>query len=342
MAKTSSPTALDYFGPGLREITRRVQRGVAHARLAWVNRSLARAEKTLGLLAWQQADYDPETQRLVQAIHDVEKEQTALVNEAAVLGQEIRKGQLEREAARRQQDEARRRMEGERTRLTAPQAELERRLADRRKVEPNFMRHIPDLDRELRDTQRLYNELLSSDRQGPQVRQEIARLRERIVAIPNEKNDLRTQHLRTVTEIQSTEQALARGAEDVVRLEQEMGESEARWHAEETVQTDRVREQEREKNHIEKRIDALEGLKANPYLQIGQVLADHNIGPVNQPEALETVRQLRFRAGALEQELLESTAASEAEAGSEMGQSLLLWVGGVSGLVLFVLAVLLA
>ena len=74
---------MDYFSPGPRELARKLNRQTARRRLAAINRALAAAETELGLLGWQQADYDADTQRQVREIQSVEKEQTRLTNEAA-------------------------------------------------------------------------------------------------------------------------------------------------------------------------------------------------------------------------------------------------------------------
>ena len=186
--------------------------------MLWVRRELAKAETELGLLGWQQADYDDETQRQVEAIQHVEREQSRLTNEAAALGNEIRQLQAEREVGRKQYEEQCRAIEAERKQVLAPHDQIERQLVEKRKIEPNFEKRIPELDRELREVQRRYKELLSVPRETLQVRQELIHLRERSVAIPNEKSDLRTQHLRTVSEIRALEVALQRESEAVTFL----------------------------------------------------------------------------------------------------------------------------
>jgi hypothetical protein len=54
---------VDYFSPGAREIARILGRVLNRLRMLAQRRRLARAETELGLLGWQQADYDEDTQR---------------------------------------------------------------------------------------------------------------------------------------------------------------------------------------------------------------------------------------------------------------------------------------
>ena len=198
---------MDYFSPGAREAGRRVRRAYGRARLWRDRRRLAKAEAELGLLGWQQADFDDETQQQVEAIQNVEREQSRLMNAAAEHATTVRTRRGELESAQRAWQEKRRELAAEEKRCREPRAELERQLAERRRVEPNFERRMPELDRELREVMRLVTELLRTEPQTAKIRQELLRVRERSIAIPNEKSDLRTQHLRTVSEIRRLEQA---------------------------------------------------------------------------------------------------------------------------------------
>ena len=132
-------------------------------------------------------------------------------------------------------------MEAERRRLREPHDLLERQLAEKRKTEPNFVLRIPDLDRELREKQKLYAELIQVSPQTAKVRQELAWLRERIVAIPNEKSDLRTQHLRTVSEIRALEELLEREKPPVAKIEEEIRLHKEEWAAREAAFAERVK-----------------------------------------------------------------------------------------------------
>ncbi len=226
---------MDYLQPGLREIGRRAARLLVRARLALARRRRARALTQLGLLGWQGADFDPETQRQVDEIQNVEREQSRHLNEAAAHSMEIRGLNEERALARRSHLEARKQQEAELRKAGEAKAQIERQIAEKRKVEPKFQQRIPELDRELRETNKLYSELLVLEKQTPQTKQEIIRLRERIVAIPNEKNDLRTSHLRSVTELRTLEEKLAHQVEAVAAAQQRIHYAESQWEAADAV-----------------------------------------------------------------------------------------------------------
>ncbi len=320
---------MNFFTPGLRELGRKVRRCTLRLALWRRRRQLAKAQTALGLLGWQQADFDPETHRQVEAINNVEREQGRLINEAAERSAEIRRLRSELEAAKRAHYEEHQRLAEEERKLREQRPPLERKLAEKRKNEPNFERQIPDLDRELREVNKLLSELLSADRHTPKVRQEITLLRERTVAIPNEKSDLRTQHFRIVNEIRSLEDALEENAEAAEKQAHRLREVDAAWTAREREMANHLKDQEREKARTEKRIAELESAKSNPYQQIGRVLAIANVAPMNQPDALERVKELEHELGETEQELLESQALSGRENAEELKKSY--WVLGAAG-----------
>jgi chromosome segregation ATPase len=327
---------LDYLNPGLREIGRRAAQLLLRVRLAATRRRRAKALTQLGLLGWQGADFDPETQRQVDEIQNVEREQSRHLNEAAAHSMEIRRLNEERERARRSHVETRKQQEAELRKAQETKTQLERQVGEKRKVEPKFQQRIPELDRELRETNKLYSELLLLEKQTPQTKQEIIRLRERIVAIPNEKSDLRTSHLRSVTDLRTLEENLARQAEAVTAAQKRIDYAESQWEAADAVLAAQIKAAEKEKAAAERQFAGLERAKTNPYLRIGEVLSGSGIGPINQPEILEEVRQVDVVVALLEGQLLDSLAATGNENPSELRVSLWIWCG-VAFLALIVL-----
>jgi chromosome segregation ATPase len=316
---------VDYFTPGLREISRKFGRQLDRLRLVAERRKLARAETELGLLGWLQADYDPETQGQVEKIQNYEREQGRLTNESAELSRAIRDCQLQRGATRKAFEEKRRPLEAQRREVLQPLEGIEKQLAALRKQEPAYERRIPELDRELREVNRLYTELLSRDAQTGQLREDILRLRERTVAIPNEKADLRTQHLRVVSEMKQLETALAQSYQTLAALDQQSRALEAEFAASERDIAGEIRRREREKSRLEREIDLLEIAKVNPYQQIGRVLADSNLAPMNQPNTLEKVRRRRFKMQELEYNIALSLQASQQVDPTLIRTSYLVW-----------------
>ncbi len=300
---------------------------------------LVTAETTLGLLAWQQADFDPETQEEVRQIIECEREQGRHTNESARLGNTILELSAERGEARKVYEGRRQQLATERERVLADHPRIEQQLAEKRATEPTFEKKMPELDRELREVQKLYSELLISEFQTAQVRNELIRLRERTVRIPNEKSDLRTMHMRTVSEIHAMEAQLVRDRAALDALDRQGRGLEREFDAADGVLAGRIRDLDRQRAAVEKQIHALESAKKNPYAEVGRVLADSNIGPVNQPHALEDVRDRRFEVRGLGEKLNASFAASAAEDRLQMRQSLLIWLAIAVALFAFLVAI---
>lgn len=331
---------MDYLKPGLREIGRQAARLLVRGRLAAAHRRRAKALTQLGLLGWQGADFDPDTQRQVDEIQNVEREQSRHLNEAAAHSMEVRRLHGEREASRRSYQEARKQLEADLRKAGETKAQLERQVAEKRKVEPKFQQRIPELDRELRETNKLYSELLVLEKQTPQTKQEIIRLRERIVAIPNEKNDLRTSHLRSVTELRTLEENLVRQVEAAIAAQQRINYAESQWEAADSAFAAKLKTAEKEKAAAERQFAGLENAKSNPYQRIGEVLAASGLGPINQPEILEAVREVDVAIALLEGQLLDSLAATANENQAELRISLWLWAAAAAFVLILLLAII--
>jgi chromosome segregation ATPase len=237
----------------------------------------------------------------------------------------IRALREEADQARKEYEDARRQIDGRIRESRDLIAAEEKQLATLVREEPNFQKRMPELDREQREVSNLYSELLASPTQTPQIRIELARLRERSVAIPNEKADLRTQHMRLVTEIKSLERSLAERREQTADLEQELKALTSSFQTADRERSSQIKSRERDKARLEKEVDALELGKANPYQQIGRVLANSNLAPMNQPQALEKVRQQRFVLDQLDYQIALSLQQSSAADPALVRISYMLW-----------------
>lgn len=316
---------MDYFGPALRELRRILRRLNHRVRLAWFHRQLATAETELGLLGWQQADFDEATQAQVDKVHDVEREQMRLTNASAELAGTIREMTEKRETARREHEAQRQQLLAERDRLREPLAPLEPQLAALRKHEPDYRRRVPELEREQRDLDELYSKLLLAQPQSPRARDELLRLRDRLIAISNEKADLRSQHLRLSTDLQAKEKEAAEIEAHTAALDHQLRELEHLGRAMEGKLSAELREKEREKGRVEIDVEKLERAKRNPYREIGRVLADANVPPRNQPHVLARVKELRFAVQEQEYEIARLLQLSSTENHTETFISWILW-----------------
>ncbi len=320
-------------------MSRKLGRQRHRMRMALTRRELEKSETELGLLGWQQAEFDTQTQSEVNKVTEYERKQSELTNASASLGKELRELRDEREIGRKTHEEFRRELAARRAGIVANHPQVEKTLAALRKGEPAFERRMPELDRESREINKLYTELLARGEHTPQIKVELTRLRERTVAIPNQKSDLRNQHLRTVTEIRAIESQIERDREQVAAIDQELKAATAKFDANDARITGEIRVRDREKVRIEKEIDVLETAKRNPYLQIGRVLADSGVAPMNQPGALDKVNRLRRRMIELTHLIALSTEASALEDRQLVRASMFLWsiLVLVAGLVILAL-----
>lgn len=330
---------MDYFLPGFREIIRLAQRASWRLR-GWLSRRrLASAETQLGLLGWQQADFDPETQRQVDAIQHVEREQAGLTNRAATLAHEIETHTAERARLTGDFTQRRTALEAERTQAREPLVEIERTIRVIRDRPADVELRTAALDREERETDALYTRLLGTQPQTPQVRDEILRLRERLIAIPNERSDIKTQQARVVADLEERERQRQeieqRSAEFDLRL-RELKSQADRCDAEFAV---RLKELEKEHTRAETGAQRLERAKLDPYREIGRVLADSEVAPVNQPQALARVLTLRRTIAEDQAAIVESLERTATEDAQMLRISLALW-GVIALAVAFVLGAL--
>ena len=326
---------MNLFAPGLREASRIFGRLIYRARLLFAQRKLAHAEAELGLLGWQQADFEGEAQQHVRQLTDFERVQARLTNQSAALALAIRRLRDERTAARQQHDEAYAQCETERARVAAPVAEDERRLAARRRAPSNFGESIAALERELREVSALYSELLAVELPTPEIRRETIRLHGRKVAIPNEQADLRRGQQQAAHEIHTLEEALTRGRLAVAAVEEKLRAQRAEFEGADGAREKEVADREREKLAVEKENNSLEKAKGNPYRKIGQLLADSGIAPMNQPHALTAVLLGRESVAGLGRDVAASREASGSEDRAALGKS---WValGAVACAIIFV------
>ena len=331
---------MDYFAPGLREFSRILTRQWLRVRLRVEGNRLAQAEATLGLLGWQQADFDEATQEQVGRIVEYESDQARATNESAATGRALRELKDARATGQQHFDRESAAIEDERRSLGNAHSQIEHKLAEKRRIEPDLEQQMPELDRELREKSRLYAGLLGSDPQTPQIKAELLRLRERIVAIPNAKTDLRMLHLRAVTEVRALEAELEQDRAKLAELEARERQLTDAFKKADGELAEQIEELERQRDLFDKRFDSLEGAKANPYREVGRVLADSGVGPVNQPQALDAVRRHRAAVHEYEYALAASVAQTADENPVALRLSMRLWIGLALGTVVFIIALI--
>jgi chromosome segregation ATPase len=331
---------VDYFSPGYRELRRIILRAVDRWRLQRAQKHLAKVETELGLLGWQQADFDEDTQREVDKIMNFEREQARLTNESATVSRAIGELTAQRKQA---QDAAKGKQVPIETQLATLRASLEKMDKDIAKADdelPTLERRAARLERESRDANKIYTEMLARESQTREQRDDLGRMRERIVSLPHEIADLHARRARLQSDLDARQKARDKEAERMDALVRELRQLEETHREEDEKLEDAIKTREREKQRLAKEHDALEREKDNPYRKIGQVLADSHVAPMNQPQALEVVRSSRFRMHEIEYEIAKSLADSKSANRTLIRHSLMLWVAIIVALV-FIFAALL-
>jgi hypothetical protein len=321
---------VNYFAPALRELARTLGRLWHRLRLVFARRKLARLETSLGLLGWQQVDFDSTTQQHADRLNAHEREQARLNNESAALALAMQELEEQRAARQREAAEA---VAGalEQEQLPATTGEeLDRELAARRKECKEVEARLPVLDRELRAAEERYRSFILPATPPPEVQEELFRLRKVILALPQE----RAQWQARLEEIKKLIARMEVLQPILQRARTEFAERDAALAAE-------IAAHRRTKLKVEKQGNALESSKADPYREIGRTLADHELAPLNQPEALAAVLAQRQAIAAQEMLVAASRAASGAEDRAALGRSWLTVAGAgacATGVVWWVVA----
>lgn len=322
---------MNYFAPGLRELARILDRLGRRARLLWERRKLAQSEGHLGLLGWQQADYDPDTQQHADRLAEYERSQLQLTNESAALGLAVQQLEEQRRSERATFDSQRTERLAAQKPLSKPIEESAKALADLRRERPKLEAQLGIVDKGVADREKNYRDLLSKGEVTPEEQTTVQEWQRQSLSIPHEKltwrgrlNDLNESEARLQTELQEQRAALSAEIEALKNLEKSFAESD-------DALVKQIAAHKREKQKLERQINDFEKAKTHPYREIGRILADHRIEPLNQPEALSAV--LVQREKILEQEA--KMAASLEQSGQENREQV--WSGW---LIIMALAVL--
>ena len=274
---------MNYFAPGLRELARLASRLASRLRLLLERRKLAALETTLGLLGGQQAHYAGATQEHANRLTDFERDQSRLTYESAALGREIEELEKERGVRERVFEEAQARaLEAEQPTAASATALEEQALMTRKECKELEAR-LSVLDRELTGAEQKYRDLLAKESALPEAQKEVLRLRKIILALPSEQTEWQAKLEQVRAQLAAMETLL-----DALQ------EARGRFVKTDAELAGRIAAVQRKKQKVEKQIEAVEKSKARPYREIGRVLADNNIPPLNQPEALEAVHAQRL------------------------------------------------
>ena len=315
---------MDYLSPGLKEIARVVARWRCRWKLRGGQSELARLETELGLLGWQQAEFDTGTQREVDKILHTEREQARLSNEGAAVSQVALDLKAQREQARQAFEKESAPLVLERKELRESIEKAGAQVSLLRKQMGDLESREEELERDLREAKKLQTNLLASEENTPEMRDQQADLRERITTIPGRISEIQRQRARAEAEKEELKKTIALETERESTLGQQVKELESAHSTGDRKLAEAISEKEREREKIENENTRLEKDKANPYREIGRVLADNNLPPMNQPLALDAVNQSRLRVQGIEFAITKSQAESAAEDRALVQNSLIL------------------
>jgi chromosome segregation ATPase len=281
-------------------------RQASRLRLIFERRRLARLETALGLLAWQQADYDSVTQEHVDRLTDYERAQARIANESAAIGLEIQQLEAQRGVAEREFEEASSAaLEKEYPAVTHAET-LEAAVVAKRKERREIEARLPVFDRELREAEEEYRALVAREQPSSEVKSQLFRWRKVILALPQEKAEWTARLQQVTQELTAMEALLA-----------SLQEARERFEERDQELADDIAAHQRARRKVEKQVEALEKAKSEPHREIGRALADHNIGPLNQPEALDAVLAQREKIAGIEESIRASFALSAAQGGGK-------------------------
>lgn len=304
---------MNFLAPGLRELARLFDRSIRRLRLVAQRRKLSDLESKLGLLGWQQADYDSHTQQHVDRLNDVERAQAQLTNQSAELGVAMAKLEERRASERATYDQAHAAREATRTPLVGPVQEAERALGEKLRQRREIEERIETLGREMHVAEEKYRALLAKGSQTPEEGAEVQRLQKRVIAIPKEKWEWQQRFAVTEGEVPVIEGELHQRRALLSVETEALNTLEKDFQKSDGALIDEIAARKREKQKLEREIDALEKGKTQPYREIGRALADQGIEPMNQPQALDAVLKQREKIAAEEAALAGSLEQSGRE-----------------------------
>jgi tetratricopeptide (TPR) repeat protein len=300
---------VSWWSEGCAEICRKWRRINARARRVLAERELARREIELGTLGWGQADFlTPEMREQVRLIMDFEKQAADAFNKAAALGDEIRQLEQDWTTAEVETERESADFASRRGRAVESLGTAETRAEEARAAVARFEQAVRNLEADFSRAEAVSGQLLAVD--SREAEEEWRRAIENRKRIERELLDLRAVLARRRMELGGLDEAVRLAREEVSEIDRAAKLAEDAHNARLAELTRNIAALERSRDQTRKVVDLLEKRKASPFRVIGQCLANDEVAPMNQPEALERVRRTRLRIAELEKSLADSLAES--------------------------------
>ncbi|MGC3991340.1 MAG: hypothetical protein QM796_16990 [Chthoniobacteraceae bacterium] len=329
---------MNWFTLGCQEVRQKA------FRLSWRitrrldERRLVKAETTLGELGWQQADFPEHVEETIGNLHRIESEQAELFNRSADLAGEMTAAQKERDDKRAAYDRARATVVTEmQPHLTAREKEEQARVPLQH-LTTALREQQPELREQERDYRRQIENLVNQPLSGMDLMQERQRLLDLHQATLSSISAAHDGMEKACADIRVHDEAIARINPIIAALQQHIEILDQQFSHADRERADLALKLQQEKSGVERRLSELDHSKGNEFLIVGRCLADAQIPPMNQPQALQKVLDLRGNVARLEAAVATSLAWSEAQEMDEL-KKFYFAVGIAMGLVILVVCV---
>jgi chromosome segregation ATPase len=278
---------------------------------------LRAAETQLGLLGWQQADFADAPARAAAAIAALEKEQLDLLNRAADSRREADVRAEARAAEASNEAGARDAFAAECAAAEARAAELRAERDQTEALLARFRATLPEIDARIEDVK-----LQSRLAIGAGENDEALRLRldvgDRLRTKQREREAIEERIGELLVRRKSLGDAAAAEESRLANLRSSLGHLAARSDEHERAAKAIAVRLDAEHKAAERAIQAREQAKAGDYAAIGRALADAGIAPMNQPNALQKVVDLRATLARLDARRADAVARARARAHSPL------------------------
>lgn len=262
------------------------------------------------MLGWTQVDFPPKVQEQIRAINIFEQQQANFSNRGADLQWKIDGLQSQREQDRKAHGEHLVQLKSEMQPLLELRNRSKAPLAEKQASLRRFERAISDLEAAHQAFGAKLHELMAVEPPTLEIRRQITSINDQRAAFESERDDLDRSRLRVSHEVKTIRETIAGHDLEISRLNRKIEKAGDAFTARDGELLSQIHKLEREKAETEKHVAALDQKKSPAYLAIGRCLADFNIGPINQPDALQRVAQHRQTIRNCEQRIADSRAES--------------------------------
>ena len=295
---------------GFDELERKLQRTADRVRILLEKRRLTKTEINLGALGWQQVDdFPPEIEGEIRAIHAMERQQADLSNQSADIQWEIDALQLRRKENGKNLEDLLAELEPALQPLVEWRTEAEKSIQTGNESIQRFDKAIADLE-SAHESFGVRLQALTSEKQTFSVRDQVLWIEERRMALGNEKEDLQHSRVKTTMDLKTTAQQIQTVQIQIEELNQKIRVARDEAGARDRELNSQINILEKQKKNASKNVESLDKKKSPAFLAIGRCLADAEIAPMNQPEALEHVVAHRGKIAGLQEQITHSLARS--------------------------------